>query len=165
MLTPGRLGTIVATLMFVAVSLSSSTLADTPVGRLRERFRGVSADSLVPLLRALEAPQANETRGPAEIAEVSLLLGRLHYARGEYALAADAFARAAARLEPARKHEARYWAGLSWIALGRPAQARALLEEVAGSGSPRVPEARLGAAQAWELTFGLWHSYPLFTLK
>ncbi|MGH7741668.1 MAG: hypothetical protein ACRENS_06565, partial [Candidatus Eiseniibacteriota bacterium] len=37
-------------------------------------------------------------------------LGQRHYARGEYRQAAEHFALAAARLEPARKPTARYWA-------------------------------------------------------
>jgi tetratricopeptide (TPR) repeat protein len=80
-----------------------------------------------------------------------LLLGRLHFARGEYRQAADAFARAGARLDPSRKEDARYWAGLSWLAMKEPNQARAALEEVEQSASSRRPEAMLGIALAWEL--------------
>jgi tetratricopeptide (TPR) repeat protein len=105
------------------------------------------ADSLVVPLRRFEAEHGREPQG----GEAALMLGRLHFARGEYAQAAAAFARAAARLDPARKPEARYWSGLAWLALKQPEQARAALEEVATSASPRASEARLGIALAWEL--------------
>ena len=103
------------------------------------------ADSLVAALKRLESGR------PDQGGNAALVLGQLHFARGEYRLAADAFARAAARLDPARKPEARYWVGLSWLGLGDPNQARAALEEVADSESPRRSLARLGIAQAWEL--------------
>jgi tetratricopeptide (TPR) repeat protein len=103
------------------------------------------ADTLVVALKRLESGR------PDQGGNAALLLGQLHFARGEYRLAADAFARAAARLDPARKPEARYWVGLSWLGLGDPNQARAALEEVADSDSPRRALARLGIAQAWEL--------------
>ena len=78
-------------------------------------------------------------------------LGQFHYVRGEYRHAADAFARAAARLEPARKPEARYWAALSWLGAGEAVQARSAFEDVIASGSPRAALAQLGLAQCWEL--------------
>jgi tetratricopeptide (TPR) repeat protein len=80
-----------------------------------------------------------------------MILGRFHYARSEYREAAAAFARATARLEPARKSEARYWAGIAWLGLGEPVQARAALEEVSAVPGPRRIDAVLGIAQAWEL--------------
>src|SRR6266436_7212957 len=77
--------------------------------------------------------------------------GQRHYARGEYRQAADAFGRAAARLEPARKPEARYWSGLSWLGAGDAVQARSAFEDVIAAGSPRRAFAELGMAQSWEL--------------
>ena len=106
------------------------------------------ADSLGGPLARLEASAAEPLSG----AEAALTLGALHFARGEYREAVTAYARAAARLDPARKAEARYWAGLAWLGLGEPTQARASLEEVALDRSPRRVEAVLGIAQAWELS-------------
>src|SRR5216117_220253 len=104
------------------------------------------ADSLVQPLKRFETEHGRFPEG----GEAALVLGQLHYARGEYRQAAEAFSRAAARLEPALKNEARYWAGLSWLAQREASQARAALEEVAESGSARRPEALLGLAMAWE---------------
>lgn len=114
---------------------------------LADLLRVTPADSLAPVLRRFELRQ---TRA-ADAAGAAFTLGQLHYARGEYRLAGDAFARAAARLEPAQKPEARYWAGLCRLALREPAPARAMLEEVADAGGPRATEARLAVALAWEL--------------
>src|SRR5262249_54550284 len=78
-----------------------------------------------------------------------MVLGQLYYARGEYRRAAETFGRAAARLDPGRKPEARYWAGLAWLALGDANQARAALDEVVGGGGLRHTEAMLAQVQAW----------------
>jgi tetratricopeptide (TPR) repeat protein len=123
---------------------AAGTATATDLQSLLERY---AADNLVAPLRQFENEHG---RGP-EGAEAALLLGRLHFARGEYLQAAGAFSRAAARLDPTRKHEARYWAGLSWLAMKEPNQARAALEEVAVPGSPRRADAMLGVALAWEL--------------
>jgi tetratricopeptide (TPR) repeat protein len=104
------------------------------------------ADSLVAPLQRFE----NQAARPADGAEAAMTLGRLHYARGEYRHAAEAFSRAAARLEPARKPLARYWAAQSWLALGDANQARAGFEELAQNDAPLRTEARLGLALAWE---------------
>jgi tetratricopeptide (TPR) repeat protein len=130
----------------VAVIPQPSLAAAAP-DSLRMLLAGTKADSLPVALRRFEARHA---RGP-EATEAVLALGQFHYARGEYRRAADAFARAAARLEPARKSEARYWAGLAWLALGASNQARAALDEVASTSGPRQAGAMLGQAQAWEL--------------
>jgi len=114
---------------------------------LRDLLTQTPADSLVLPLRRFESRQAR----PADGAEAALLLGHLHFARGEYREAAAAFSRAAARLDPSRKPEARYWLGLSWLGLGEPTQARAALEEAAQSSRVRRVDALLGVAQAWEL--------------
>jgi len=113
---------------------------------LQSLLQRVPADSLVAPLRRIE----NQPGAARQSGEAALLLGQLHYARGEYRPAADAFARAAARLDPSLKDEARYWGGLSWLALRQPNSARALLEEVAASTSPRKSLAQLGVALAWE---------------
>lgn len=105
-------------------------------------------DSLPVALRHLEAGGA----GSIAAGEASLVLGHLHFARAEYRAAADAFSRAAARLDPAAKPEARYWAGLSWLALGQPVQARAALDEVVRAGGARKSDAQLAIAQAWDVS-------------
>lgn len=114
---------------------------------LREVLATTPADSLPIVLRRFESQRA---RTP-EATEAVIVLGKLHYARGEYRRAAEAFARAAARLEPTRKPEARYWAGLARLALGESDGARAMLDEVAAAGGPRQSEAMFAQAQAWEL--------------
>jgi len=88
--------------------------------------------------------------GPRAAGEAAMRLGAFHYARGEYGAAGEAFARAAARLEPARKPEALYWGGLSWLAAGSTNNARALLEEVADADVARRADARFAVAAAWE---------------
>ncbi len=114
---------------------------------LRDVLATTPADSLPVVLRRFESQRA---RTP-EATEAVLALGQLHYARGEYRRAAEAFARAAARLEPTRKPEARYWAGLARLALGESDGARAMLDEVASVGGPRQSAAMFAQAQAWEL--------------
>lgn len=115
-------------------------------------------DSLATIVRSLppdsmpgavQAWVARHPSGPAGV-EALLTLGHMEYARGAYRPAAAAFARAGARLEPARKPEARYWAGLSWFALGDLERARGALEEVARAGGARSAGARLALAQVWE---------------
>jgi tetratricopeptide (TPR) repeat protein len=103
-----------------------------------------SADSV---LAPLKHHEVLKGRAP-EAGETAFVLGQLHLARGEHRLAADAFSRAAARLDGARKAEARYWAGVAWLGVPDGAQARAVLEEVSGA---RKPEAQLGIAIAWDL--------------
>jgi tetratricopeptide (TPR) repeat protein len=127
-------------LILVAVLTAVPAAAQT----LAQVLASTAPDSLVLPLRRLEG------RGGAEAGEAAYTLGQLHYARGEYRQAADAFARASARLEPARKGEARYWAGLAWLGAGDAAQARAILEEVARSDASHRALARLGIAFAWE---------------
>ena len=129
------------------IPLALLMLVSTASSAVEEALSSAPADSLPARLRRIEATSAR----PREGAEAALMLGRFHYARGEYRLAAEALSRAAARLDPARKGEALYWAGLSWLALRAPNAARADLEEVASSASPRRAEARLGVALAWEL--------------
>ncbi|MFI5370697.1 MAG: tetratricopeptide repeat protein [Candidatus Eisenbacteria bacterium] len=106
-------------------------------------LRQTTADSLARPLAALELER------PSEAAQAALTAGALHYARGEYRDAIEAYGRAAARLEPARKGEARYWVGISWLALGEPAQARAVLEEVARTPSSLRAAAMIGVSDCW----------------
>jgi len=108
----------------------------------------VPADSLPRALRHIET---SSDRPPAR-AEAALMLGRFYYARGEYRSAADAFSRAAARLEPERKTEALYWAGVSWLAVRAPNAARSALDVVAASHSPFRAQAQLAIARAWDLS-------------
>src|SRR5260221_13013927 len=100
--------------------------------------------------RARPAPRFEPIHAPAPTlrsAEEEFELGQLHYARGEYVQAADAFGRASARLEPSRKPEARYWTGLSLLGAGNPVEARSAFEDVIASASSRRMQARLGLAQ------------------
>ena len=139
---------VVAMMLGTALHLGSERAAAQPATPdLRTLLASTPAESLIAPLRRLEADRAR----PAENAEAAMTLGHLHFARGEYREAAAAFARAAARLDPTRKPEARYWAGLSWLGLGEPVQARAALEEVSSVPGPRRIDAMLGIAQAWEL--------------
>jgi hypothetical protein len=130
-------------ILIVAVAWPPSVGAAASLDSVLARY---PADSLVLPLRRFE----NEASLPREGAEAALMLGHLHYARAEYRPAADAFARAGARLDPARKPEARYWAGLCWLALGDDRRSRAALEEVAQSQSSLRIDARLALAIAWE---------------
>jgi tetratricopeptide (TPR) repeat protein len=134
------------------VTLLASMLAPDPSWTLPPALdslvREYPADSLVAPLRRFESEHGRLGDG----GEAALLLGRLHFARGEYRQACDAFGRAGARLEPGRKPLARYAAGLSWLALKQPDQARAALEEVAQSDERLRPLAMLGVAQAWDLS-------------
>ena len=118
-------------------------LAPPAVVGLDTLLRTVPAGRLAASLAALEAAR------PEHAAEAASTAGALHFARGEYRAAIDAYARAAARLEPARKGEPRYWIGVSWLALGEPNQARAAFEEVARTDSPRRVDAMIGVADCW----------------
>jgi tetratricopeptide (TPR) repeat protein len=133
--------------MWVGVMLAPTAFSQTLPGELGTLLAQTPADSLPGPLRRFEAEHA---RSP-EAAEAAMVLGRLHYARGEYRRAAETFARAAARLNPARKPEARYWAGLAWLALGDANQARAMLDDVAAGSGPRRVDAMLAQVQAWDL--------------
>ena len=107
----------------------------------------LSADSSLVRLRAWEAAPP---KGLAP-ADVALALGQLHYARGEYRQAREAFARAFAKAPEAGRGEARYWSGLAALALADGPAAREAFAEAA-SGSPgRRALAQLGTAQAWDL--------------
>ncbi len=131
--------------LLLAVFASTST--PTGTATLAAVLASHPADSLVAPLRRFELEHLRASEG----ADAALVLGQLHFARGEYRQACDAYTRAAARLDPARKPEARYWAGLCWLAIKDAAQARAALEEVAQSSARLRPRALLGLAQAWEL--------------
>ena len=115
---------------------------------LRELLATTPADSLPQALQLIEADRTS----PSASADAALILGHLRFARAEYGPAATAFGRAAARLEPARKAEARYWAALSYLALGDPVKARASLEEVVRAGGVRRADAWVAIAQAWDLS-------------
>lgn len=123
--------------------------ATTPPGQrnLGATLASVSADSLAGPLRQLESRSTG-----AEAARVAMMLGRLHLSRGEYREAADAFGRAAARLDPGNKPEARYWAGIAWLGAGQPAQARSVLEEMTREPSAWRAPALLALARTWELS-------------
>lgn len=129
----------------VALILALATAPAAVSDSLATLIASVPADSVAAAVGAYAARHPG-----AEAVDALLTLGRYEYARGEYRPAANAFTRAAARVEPARKPEARYWAGLAWFALGDLERARGALEEVARAGSPRSNEARLALAQVWE---------------
>ncbi len=105
-----------------------------------------SADSIERALRVMELRGGPGVR-PGEAA---FALGQLHYARGEYRQAADAYLRASARLGGADRIEARYAYALSALALGNAPAARTAFGEVAAGDGPRRPLALLGMAQCWE---------------
>lgn len=108
---------------------------------------GMPPDSCLWQLRTWEA-----TPPPGiAAAEAALALGQFHYARGEYRQAREAFARAASRTQGADRGEARYWAGLSSLAVGEGPAAREAFEEAAASSATRRPLAQLGIAQAWDV--------------
>ena len=100
------------------------------------------ADSLLGPLRRYEL----QHRHGAPAAEAALMLGHLHLIRGEYRLAADAFTRAAAGFELARKDEALYWGGIAWLGVPDRGRARALFDQVAFDNGARRDEATLGIA-------------------
>ncbi len=114
---------------------------------LQRVLEGTAPDSLLIPLRRYELLHRRSTRA----ADAALLLGDLHVARGEYRLAADAYGRAAAGFDPARKVEAQYRAGLAWLGAGDARRARALLEQVESGGGERRADAALGVAYAWTL--------------
>ena len=107
---------------------------------------GLPADSLGSALRRLEAAGPAATSAAAAFAE-----GQFHHARGEYRLAADAFGRAAARLQGLEHTEARYRQGLAWLGERDPGRARAAFEEVAMLSQPFRALAQLGLARAYAL--------------
>jgi tetratricopeptide (TPR) repeat protein len=124
-------------------SVTHATGSPPAVVGLDTLLHTVPAGRLAGPLAALEAAR------PENAAEAALTAGALHYARGEYRAAIEAYGRAAARLEPARKAEPRYWIGVSWLALGEPAQARAAFEEVARTDASRRVDAMIGVADCW----------------
>lgn len=105
-----------------------------------------SAESCAVRLRAWEnAPPKGVTETDAALA-----LGQFHYARGEYRQARDAFTRASAHLTGAERGEARYWTGLSSLALAEGPAAREAFAEAASDAPARRALAKLGTAQAWD---------------
>jgi len=141
--SPGLRSCLIAGLLAIAGPAPGAP----PVTRdLAGTLSTVAADSLVAPLRELES----RSPGPAG-ARVVMLLGRLHLSRGEYREAVDAFGRAAARLDPANKAEARYWMGIAWLGAGQPAQARSVLEEMTREPSPWRAPGLVAFARTWEL--------------
>jgi len=132
---------LVAALWFAAVGASA---LDIPAD-LRTLLETHPPDSLAAPLRRYEGEHGRTHEG----GQAALLLGHLHYARGEFRAASDDFARAAARLDPAGKPEARYWSGITWLARRDPSQALAALEEIPAE-SPRHADAQLAIAYAYE---------------
>src|SRR5207248_2496297 len=83
--------------LVLPIVLALAAPARTPES-LDALARRYPADSLVAPLRRFEIERGTLR----EAGEAAMLLGRLHFARGEYRQAADAFARASARLDPSR---------------------------------------------------------------
>ncbi|MBI5169315.1 MAG: SPOR domain-containing protein [Candidatus Eisenbacteria bacterium] len=130
------------------VLLLACVLATPAHAALEQAWRAiparVPAESLAVRLRSMELrPVAGVSPGAAAFA-----LGQLHYARGEYRQAVEAFTRASGRLTGAERGEARYWNGLSALALGEAGPARTAFAEAAPD---RRALAQLGIAQAWDL--------------
>ena len=119
--------------------LLSSILVAATGGSVADLVASQPADSLPQML-------VEQSDDP----ETWMLLGQLHFARGEYRDAGRAFARAGAQLDLARRPRARYLAGLSWMALREFERARAALQEAAVENSPVRAGARLALAQSWE---------------
>jgi tetratricopeptide (TPR) repeat protein len=126
---------------------SGAHAAAAPARDLNAMLARVPADSLAGPLRAFESQATG-----AEAARAAMTLGRLQLSRGEYREAADAFGRAAARLDPANKPEARYWVGIAWLGAGQPAQARSVLEEMTREPSSWRAPALIALARTWELS-------------
>jgi tetratricopeptide (TPR) repeat protein len=130
---------------FLLAALPGAALAASEAA-WRALPAAASADSCASLLRIWEsAPPRAVTAADATMAR-----GQFHYARGEYRQAKDAFARASARTTGAEQGEARYWVGLSSLALGEGSAAREAFAEAAASAPARRELAQLGAAQAWD---------------
>ena len=138
---------LAALILAPAAHSPRTALAAPPPASLRDLLATTPGDSLPGALRRFETDHARTPEGT----EALLALARFHYARGAYRAAAESYARAAARLEPENKSEARYWAGLAWLALNESERARASLDEVAAAAGPRQAAAQLAQAQLWEL--------------
>jgi len=97
--------------------------------------------------------RAWETVPPAGLSasDAALALGQLHYARGEYRQAREAFARAFAKVTGPARGEARYWAGLASLALAEGPAAREAFADAAEGAPARRALAQLGTAQAWDV--------------
>ncbi len=108
---------------------------------------GLSPDSLAKPLQQLESANPRAVSAGAAYA-----LGQYRYARGEYRWAAEAFGRAAARLQGYDRAEARYRQGLAWLGASEGGRARAAFEEVSSLSDPLRPLAQLGLARALALT-------------
>ena len=104
------------------------------------------ADSLGAALQRLERSDPRDVSAGAAFA-----LGQFRYARGEYRLAAEAFGRAAARLQGYDRADARYRQGLAWLGHAEGGRARAAFEEAASMSDPLKPFAQLGLARALAL--------------
>ena len=136
---PKPLAMLMALALCASVSAAQASDLDTLLAR-------TPSDSLPATLRRLET-----SADPGAGARAVMVLGQLHYARGEFRHAAAAFGRAAARLAPGEKPRARYAQGLAFLGLGEPTQARAALEDVARTSTTLREPALLGLAQAWEV--------------
>ena len=140
-----RLRDLLAALaLTVALPGAASAAADAAWRALPARL---SPDSCALVLRAWEAAPP----GGLAAADVALAIGQLHYARGEYRQAREAFGRAFAKAAVAERGEARYWAGLSALALAEGPAAREAFAEAAAGAPARRTLAQLGTAQAWDL--------------
>lgn len=108
---------------------------------------GLPTDSLGVALQRLESANPRAVSAGAAYA-----LGQFRFARGEYRRAAEAFGRAAARLQGYDRAEARYRQGLAWLGANEGGRARAAFEEVSSMSEPLRPLAQLGLARALAIT-------------
>ena len=133
-----------ATILLLTATISLAARGSGAMEDISSRLpRGLPADSLGSALRRIEAAGPASTSAAAAFAE-----GQFHHARGEYRLAADAFGRAAARLQGLDHTEARYRQGLAFLGERDAARARAAFEEVSMLSQPYRALAQLGLARA-----------------
>src|SRR2546428_77397 len=134
----------------ILVLLGALSVAGTePSPGLVRLLEQTPAESLLAPLRRYEHQQLRGTTA----AEAAFVLGQLHLVRGEYRLAADAFSRAAAGFEPARKEEALHWAGIAWLGVPDPHRARGPPQVVErGGGGSRAPRAWSGTRASRPIT-------------
>ncbi len=130
------------------VRAGSSTRQVVPADPIENAVRAAIAPGLADTTRVRLAEfLARHPRHP-RARDAHHELGLLAYARGDYAVARDAFRRARG---PGGGEEARYWEALSLFALGRPREARALAAPLsrARTATPRRRDAAALVALSW----------------
>jgi tetratricopeptide (TPR) repeat protein len=128
--------------------------AETPLDPVRGVLSPGPADTLIAALRQLE--------GGDHAGEAALRLGELHYARGEYSQARQAFARAQTHLGEPSRSRARLAEARSWLALGQPSRARETVADLATGEGAVADEAALLVAQSHEREGALVRALGLY---